>query len=119
MTDHIVSFSVGIDDDKIVDHIQKNAVKQITNDIRLTVMNEIFANRWNYRKSAVKINDKDKLEISAGDAELTDFAKDVIKEALNDCREEIIKQAAKELADSFKRTKVWKEAAAKALEEES
>ena len=118
MTDHIVSFSVGIDDDKIVDCIQKNAVKQITNDIRLTVMNEIFANRWSYRKSAVKINDEDKLEVSAGDAELTDFAKDVIKEAINDCRDEIIKQAAKELAESFKRTKAWKEAAADVFKED-
>ena len=118
MTDHIVSFSVGIDDDKIVDFIQKNAAKQVTNDIRLTVMNKIFANRWSYRKSAVKINDEDKLEVSAGDAELTDFAKDVIKEAINDCRDEIVKQAAKELAESFKRTKAWKEAATDVLKED-
>lgn len=118
MTDHIVSFSVGIDDDKIVDYIQKNAVKQITNDIRLTVMDRVFANRWDWRKSAVNIDDEDRLKVSAGDAELTDFAKDVIKEAFNDCRDEIIKQAAHELAESFKRTKAWKEAAAEALKEE-
>lgn len=119
MTDHIVSFSVGIDDDKIVDFVQKNAAKQITNDLRLTVIDRIFVNRFSYRKPAVRINDEDKLVVSAGDAELTAFAKEVIKEAFDDCRDEIIKQAAKELADSFKRTKVWKEAAAKALEEES
>ena len=116
MTDHIVSFSVGIDDDKIVDNIQKNAEKQVIRDIRQKVMDEIFANRWSYKKSAIKFDVHDNIVVDY-DAELTDFAKDVIKEAFNDCREEIIKQAAKELADSFKRTKVWKEAAAKALEE--
>lgn len=117
MTDHIVSFSVGIDDDKIVDFIQKNAAKQITNDIRMAAMNEIYENRWSYKKDGVKMDDHGKVIIDA-DSVLTDFAKDIIKECFAECREEIISRAAHELADSFKRTKAWKAAAAEALKED-
>lgn len=117
MTDHIVSFSVGIDDDKIVDFIQKNAAKQIINDIRMAAMNEIYENRWSYKKNGVKLDGHDKIIIDA-DSVLSDFAKDIIKECFAECREEIISRAAKELAASLKRTKAWKEAANDILKEE-
>ena len=109
MTDHILNFAIAIDDDAIIKSIQKNAEKQIINDIKKGLINTIFATGYYGNQSAVSINRyDDSISITQG-AVLTEAAKEIVKNIMAEYKDEIIAAAAKELADSFKRTKKWKE----------
>lgn len=110
MTEHILNFAVGIEDDKIIDAVMKNAENSIINDIKKSVIDRMFADRRGYYNSSAceldKLTDSYKVK---SDAVLSDMSEDIIKKVFAENKDQIIALAAKELADSYKRTKAWKE----------
>ncbi len=116
MTDHIVSFAIGIDDNAIVEQIQKSAEKQIINDIKRNVISQIFVGRYGYGRKTPITEVYGNVILDANDAELSEFAKDLVKEVLVENKDEIVAMAAEKLAESFKRTKAWKDATEEVLE---
>lgn len=115
MTEHILNFSIGLDDEGIREAVQKKAENEILKEIKVDILNAIFRTST-YRVEAAKINYNGEIEISR-DAELTMFTKDLIKETLEENKDAIIKMAAENLAESFKRTKNWKNATAEVMED--
>lgn len=110
MTDHIVSFSIGIDDDAIKQTIQERANKEIINQIKKDILNDIFGTGY-YNSSAAKLNpNSGNIELNSG-CHLKDSYKELIINTIKEYKDEIIDKAAHELAESFKHTKAWKERA--------
>lgn len=110
MTEHIVTFAVGLDDDAIVESIQKSATRSIINDIKVEILNKVFKGRY-YNSNAARYDEgRDKVMVNR-DAEFSSFAETVIKETINDNKDEIIERAAQLLCESYKRTKAWKDKA--------
>lgn len=97
--EHIVQFAIGIDDKAIQDRIEKEAYNDIINKLIEDVKNDLpkqngFRDRsvnWRYLV----------------EQELTEF--------VEKNRAEIIDAAANKLCESFKRTKVFKEAMTDAM----
>ena len=95
--EHIVHFAIGIDDDAIRKRIEDNAYEDIVKELMKKAENEMpklygkFPNWYGMTEKAVK--------------QLIDENKDTI-----------IDKATDKLVESFKRTKVFKEAMAKAIE---
>lgn len=52
------------------------------------------------------------------DAEFRGFVKDLVKETIEEHKDELLRMAAAELVESFKKTKAWKEMATAAIKEE-
>ena len=101
--EHILQFAVGIDDDAIVKRIEENAEKNITKELRDKVGRVMFG--INYRGD----------EIDA----ITRWTESVFREYLNEHNDEIVKLAAKCLAEKLSRTKAVKEMLAGLSEEQS
>lgn len=93
--EHILQFGINIDDDAI----RKVVENKVSNEL----------------KAEFKQSIKDKLFNKRGDFTL--LAKDVIKELLEEYKEEIISRASEEVANSMKRSKKYKEALASIVEE--
>lgn len=112
MTEHILNFAVEFDDEKIRDMVEKKAVDSIVADIKQQLLDAIFDNGYYGHSAVIRKKDsctgKETVEVSKN-AKLKSWVIEVIKEDLNEHRNEIIQLAAKELAESFKRTKKWKE----------
>lgn len=87
--EHIVQFAIGIDDAAIQQRIEDNAY----NDILQTLVNDARRD----------------LSDSYGNVNWRSLVGDVIYKFIEENREEIINCAAKELCESFKRTKAFKE----------
>lgn len=92
--EHIVQFGVTIDDDAIQKHVMQCASQAITNDIR----ENLFYFRYG-RPDSFK-------------SEIADMVKSVLEES----KDEIIRLAAHEVAETMKRSKKYKEIM-KAIEE--
>lgn len=92
--EHIVQFGVTIDDDAIQKYVMQNASQAITNDIR----ENLFYFRYGHP-------DGFKSEIA-----------DMVKSVLEESKDEIIRLAAHEVAETMKRSKKYKEIM-KAIEE--
>ena len=95
--EHIVQFAVGIDDEAIKKKIEEHAVEHIEKELKRDIANKIF--RSNYYK---------------GNADptlspLSEFSAEIVKDVMATYKDEIIQRAAELLADSYKRTKAWKE----------
>lgn len=121
MTEHILNFAISLEDDAIREAIYKKAEKEISSSIKKDILNAIFEssdyyNNYTYRNGATITRPNGDVALS-DNSRLQGFAINLVKDILNENKEEIIKLAAHELADSFKRTKKWKEAAGKVLEE--
>ena len=97
--EHLVSFTVSLDDNRIEELVLKSAVKEITKDLTSRV-EKIIYNR-NYYDS----ND------------LSRVVCDEIKNFMEVNREDIIDRAAAKLADSLKRTKAVKDKIGEVLAE--
>ena len=115
MTDHIVSFAIGIDDQAIINSVQKSAEKQIINDIKQNVLGQIFVNRYGYRTAPTTKDGHGNTVLDENNAELSEFAKELVKETLAENKDTIVAMAAEKLAESFKRTKAWKDATEEVL----
>lgn len=112
--EHILQFGVNIDDQKIVNAVETNAVKQILDGIKIDILNRIFTKGY-YNSNAVIIDTNGDVKLSS-DAKLAGFAKKIIEDAIDDLKPEIINAAADKLVESYKRTKAWKDRAEKELD---
>lgn len=96
---HIISFAFDFDDaavsNKIQDTVEKAVIDKITKDIEV----KIFEQGWYFDDNKTVSTDH-----------LSTWAENLIIKIFEENKEAIISQAAKYLADSYKRTKVWKEA---------
>lgn len=92
--EHIVQFAIGIDDEAIVDRIQSNAEKVITEKLHKQVARCIFQS--NYRGETFD--------------RLNDVAEQVLLRWLDSHKEELVKLASEVLADKMARTKAVKTA---------
>ena len=95
--EHIIQFGVVIDDDAIKKNIEKNATDKLVADIKKEVRDEIFiGSGWN-KGLSYKVQE-------------------IIKDALAEYKDEIIKEATAELVETIKRSKKYREALAKIVE---
>lgn len=112
--EHILQFAVDIDDQKIINTIESNAVKQVLDGMKIDILNRIFSKGY-YNSKAVDIDYQGHVKLSP-EAELSSFAKNIIQNSINDLKPEIINAAADKLVESYKRTKAWKDRAEKELD---
>lgn len=100
--DHLVQFTISIDDAHIAQMVEKEAAKAMKDEVLKVCKSQIGgeANRWS-------------------DNEPGPALKKAIDNFMNDNREEIINKAADKLAERLSRTKIVKEAAAKRILEET
>ena len=89
---HILQFAINIDDLTIKERIEKTATDKMANELTKDVRDAIFS-RWNH-------------------SGFSPAAERIIKNVLEDNKEEIIKNASKMVAESIKRSKKYKEALA-------
>ena len=95
--EHIVQFAVSIDDSAITQYVTKNAEKEIIKDLKQQVANRLFESRY-YRGNSDPERDP-----------LNEWAKnEIINTFLNENKDKIISEAAKELAIKLARTKAGK-----------
>ena len=100
--DHLVQFTISIDDKHIAQMVESKAAKAMEDEVLKVCKSQIGceANCW-------------------GDNEPGPALKKAIDDFMKDNREEIIDKAADKLAEKLSRTKVVKEAAAKRVLEET
>lgn len=112
--EHILQFGVDIDDQKIINAVESNGVKQILDGIKIDILNRIFTKGY-YHSNVIIKDSKGDIKLSP-EAELTGFAKNIVQDAIDDFKPEIINAAADKLVESYKRTKAWKDRAEKELD---
>lgn len=115
MTEHVLNFSIGLDDDGIRKAVQESAVREINESIKEDILNAIFKSSNCWQKATTTSHGEVVLD---KDAELRGFAKDLVKETIEEHTDELLQIAAAELVESFKRTKTWKEMATAAIKKE-
>jgi hypothetical protein len=100
--DHLVQFTITIDDKHIAQMVEKEAAKAMQNEVLKVCKSHIGCERdyW-------------------GNSEPGPMLKKALDDFMKDNREEIIDKAADKLAEKLSRTKVVKEAAAQRILEES
>ena len=96
--DHLVQFTISIDDNHIAQMVEKEAAKTLTDEVIKVCHSHIGCERdyW-------------------GNKEPGPMLKKAVDQFMNDNREEIIDKAADKLAERLSRTKIVKEAAAKKI----
>lgn len=99
--DHLVQFTISIDDAHIAQKVENEAAKAMQDEVLKICKSQIGieANYW-------------------GDGQPGPALKKAIDDFMSDNREEIINRAADKLAERLSKTKVVKEAAAKRVREE-
>lgn len=99
--DHLVQFTISIDDAHIAQMVEKEASKAMQDEVLKVCKSHIGCERdyW-------------------GNHEPGPMLKKALDNFMNDNREEIIDKAADKLAEKLSRTKIVKEAAAKRVREE-
>lgn len=99
--DHLVQFTISIDDAHIAQMVEKEASKAMQDEVLKVCKSQIGgeANYW-------------------GNNEPGPLLKKALDDFMNDNREEIIDKAADKLAERLSRTKIVKGAAAKRVSEE-
>ncbi len=100
--DHLVQFTISIDDEHIAQMVEKEAAKAMQDEVLKVCKSQIGceADYW-------------------GNSEPGPMLKKALDNFIADNREEIIDKAADKLAERLSRTKVVKEAAAKRVLEEA
>ena len=91
--EHIIQFAVGIDDERIVKHIEERAEKTITDELKKKVEQQMF--RCNFYGEPTR--------------ELSNWTASLVESFLKDHKDEIIELAGKHLAEKLVRTKAVKE----------
>lgn len=103
---HIVNIAFDFDDDKVRSIAEKKCQDSMDEIIKEIILDQIAPLRYSYY-------DKKETRDFGWMQRKLDVAMNAYIEGH---REEIIDRAAEKLADSFKRTKVWKEKAKEAME---
>lgn len=106
--EHILNFSIGIEDDKIIESVQRNAEKMIINDIKESILNTMFKRSY-YGGKATELNRNGKIELKK-DADFSGISEKIIKNTFMEYKDEIIERAAEKLCEYMKRTKKVKDA---------
>lgn len=87
--EHILQFGISIDDERIKSSVEDAAVKQLAQDLK----EQIFVtNRWNGNIDG-----------------LNTLTEDIVKDVFAEHKDEIIRMAAELVAESMKRSKIYKE----------
>lgn len=95
--EHIIQFGITIDDDAIKRNIEEKAKNQIIKEVKEEIKKQLFVGSgWNM--------------------DLSYKVRELIKETVRECQDQIIEQATTELVDTMKRSKKYKEALAKIAE---
>ena len=106
--EHIVQFAIGIDDEAIKKRIQESGyddiIKSLTKDMKEQLSQGPYANK-KWGSSEITIDWKTVVDYN-------------VEKFLEENREVIIEKAAEKLAESYRKTKKFKEHMEKALEEE-
>lgn len=103
MTEHILNFTIEFDDEKIVKSIEEKAEASVIRDIRQEVLNTIFEPHW-YGSKAVTVDDDGKVNI-ASSADLKPFVKELVRNVLEENKDEFFELATKKLIESIRQTK--------------
>ena len=95
--EHIIQFGVTIDDDAIKKNIEEKAREQIIKEVKAEIKKELFVGTgWNM--------------------DLSYKVKELIKDTVRECQDQIIKDATDQLVETMRRSKKYKEALAKIVE---
>lgn len=114
MREHIINFAIDIEDDRIANIVEEKAAKQIMNDLKLEIFNRLLEGTY-YRKAATLNNRDNKVEIDSS-SRLNDWVQDMVKTVLEDNKEEIINRAVDKIANSYVKSKSFKEKIDKKLD---
>ena len=87
--EHILQFGISIDDERIKSSVEDAAVKQLAQDLREQIFD---TNRWNGNING-----------------LNTLTEEIVKDVFAEHKDEIIRLAAEMVADSMKRSKIYKE----------
>lgn len=96
--EHILQFGISIDDEAIKKNIEKSATDKLANEIINDARDALFE-RWG--------------------GGFTETGKSVVREFLKDHEDEILQGAIKEVTNTLKRSKKYREALAKIVEDEN
>lgn len=104
--EHIVQFAIGIDDEAIKKMVRERGYDDVVNSLKEDAKNYLANTYYGERKwgGEVKIRWDNVVE-------------KMTNEFIEENKDVIIEKAAEKLAESYKRTKKYKEAMEKALEE--
>lgn len=107
-TENKIQITAAIDGTILAAYISEQAEKLLVDELRAQAKKILFNRYYNSRYSSS----------DPGRIDLTEWIRDEIKEIFRENREEIIKAAARELADSMRRSKPVRERFCDELEEE-
>lgn len=96
--EHILQFGISIDDDAIKKNIEKSATDKLANQLIKDIKNALFES-WG--------------------TGLTYGGKEIVRAFLNDNRDEILDRVVAEVSNTMKRSKKYREALSKILEDET
>lgn len=115
MTEHIVNLAIGIDDESIRKSIIDGAERSIIADLKKDVITTLFTTRYYSKKPYDVDHYTGKVSVD-NNAILKEFAVNIFKDTIAEYKDEIINRAAKEIADSIKRSKAFKQKMAEVTE---
>lgn len=97
--EHILQFAISIDDQGIKDSIEESARNKLSTELKNEVKNKIIRdNGW-------------------GSSTFTDAGEKIIKDVMEQYKDDIIQKAAELVADAIKKSKKYREALADIVEE--
>lgn len=106
--EHLVTIAFDFDDKTVTKKIEDTVEKAVINKITAEVEEKLFErDYWNRRK------------VDPEKDNLSQWTECIVKEIFFGYKEEVITKAAELVADSFRRTKAWKEAAQRAIEDDA
>lgn len=97
--EHILQFGISIDDDAIKNRIEEVAVNKMAEDLKRSIMDKLF-NNGRYSGSG-----------------FTEAAEQLIKDVMNEYKDEIISRSVNMVVDTIKHSKKYREALANVVEE--
>lgn len=103
---HILQVAFDFDDERVRGIVEKAIEQDLDTIIKGIILDNLAPEKYSYYGGKIDRN----WEV------FNDKVKERIDTILEEHKQEIIELAAVKLADSFKRTKVWKEKASEALE---
>lgn len=96
--EHIMQFAVNIDDNRIIEELERSAVKNIEKDLKQNLIDKIFDPGWNRHADSKRDS-------------LSGWTAHIVEAVIEKHKDEIIDKAAQYLAESMRRKKVVQEAA--------
>lgn len=94
--EHIIQFGIGIDDDRIIKEVEKNAEKTIIEDLKQKISDQLFRREWPSKHGDPRYG-------------FSDWAEGQIDSFLTANKDAIIDMAGKYLAEKLARTKAARE----------